>query len=85
MREWQCMAWFLKSASTPEEDLARCQILPPRWRRSPKTKDKGIEHQSETLPRLRSSKPLETRASVESSDVGSGTAASSLLATRKPT
>jgi|GEM_PF-6258770 len=32
------MAWFLKSASAPEEDLARCQILPPRWRRSPKKK-----------------------------------------------
>ena len=40
-------AWFMKSASSPEEDLARCQILPPRWRRSPKKKDKGIENQRE--------------------------------------
>ena len=48
------------------------------------SKGKGIEIQWEILPRLRSSKPLETKASVESSDVGSGTATTAALATRKP-
>jgi hypothetical protein len=47
MRQLQCIAWFLQSASTREEDLARCQILPPGWRRSPKKKAKGIKNQRE--------------------------------------
>ena len=46
-RLFGCMAWLLKSASSPEEDLARCRILPPRWRRSPKKKGKGIKIQTE--------------------------------------
>ena len=32
------MAWFVKAASAPAEDSARCRIQPPRWRRSPQEK-----------------------------------------------
>ena len=42
-----------------------------------------LENQRRAFVRRRNSKPLETRASVESSDVGSGMA-EKLLATRKP-
>ncbi len=66
------MAWFLKSASTPEEDLAGCQILPPRWRSSPRTKGSG--NQRKPCERRRSSKPLEISPSMVNDEVTSGTA-----------
>jgi len=49
----------------------------------PEEKGQRTKDQREILPRLRSSKPLETRARVESSVVGSGTAAMSGTAARK--
>ena len=81
-----CMAWFLQSASTPEEDLARFHFHPAGCRRSPTTDNCSVP-QSATFDvqcstfnvrifcvRRRSSKPLEISPSIVNDEVTSGTA-----------